>query len=108
VARLTVNTRLGGRRDGVYTAYVTAAGGGQSVRTAAAVEREKESYDLALRMIDRTGAPTVHHMLDLTGVSGLARDTWPTPYDEDGTVELRVPEGPTPSTRGSSWTRRTT
>ncbi|PIM69931.1 peptidase S8 [Streptomyces sp. JV178] len=117
--RLTVNTRLGGTLDGVYTAYVTATGGGQSVRTAAAVEREKESYDLTLRMIDRAGAPAVHHMLDLTGVSGLARDTWLTPYDKDGTVELRVPEGtyilnagivvdPEDPTKGVAWLARPT
>ncbi|MBD0844792.1 S8 family peptidase, partial [Streptomyces sp. TRM68416] len=43
---LTVNTKLGGTIDGAYSAYVTATGNGQTVRTAAAVDREVESYDL--------------------------------------------------------------
>ncbi len=34
---LTADTRLGGTVDGAYSAYVTATGGGQTVRTAAAV-----------------------------------------------------------------------
>ncbi|WP_086802985.1 S8 family peptidase [Streptomyces caniscabiei] len=91
--KVTVDTRFGGRVDGAYSAYVVAEGGGQGVRTAAAVHREEESYDVTLKMIGRDGGPAEHHMLDLTGVSGLAEDTWFTPYDKDGTVELRVPEG---------------
>ncbi|WP_199923950.1 S8 family peptidase [Streptomyces scabiei] len=90
---LIVRTRLGGNLNGAYSAYVTATGGGQGVRTAAAVQREEESYDVTLSMVDRDGKPAVHHMLDLTGISGLAQDEWFTPYDKDGTIELRVPEG---------------
>ncbi|MDX2549757.1 S8 family peptidase [Streptomyces stelliscabiei] len=116
---LIVNTRLGGNLDGAYSAYVTAKGGGQGVRTAAAVQREAESYDVTLRTVGRDGAPAVHHVLDLTGVSGLARDTWFTPYDQDGTVDLRVPEGdyilnagivvdPDDAAKGVDWLARPT
>ncbi|WP_395574626.1 S8 family peptidase [Streptomyces sp. BK79] len=90
---LTVNTKLGGTADGAYSAYVTATGGGQSVRTAAAVEREVESYDVTLKAIGRDGRPSAAYEADLTGVSGLAADTWFMPYDADGTVTVRVPKG---------------
>ncbi|MBP5877990.1 S8 family peptidase [Streptomyces scabiei] len=114
---LIVDTGPGGKLDGAYTAYVTAEGGGQSVRTAAAVEREAEAYDVTLRTVGRDGAPAVHHVLDLTGVSGLARDRWFTPYDPDGTVDLRVPAGdyildagivvdPEDATKGVDWLSR--
>ncbi|WP_217185439.1 S8 family peptidase [Streptomyces sp. AC495_CC817] len=91
--KVTADTRLGGTLDGAYTAYVVAEGGGQGVRTAAAVQREEESYDVTLKVIGRDGRPAAHHMLDLTGIAGLAEGTWFTPYDKDGTVDVRVPEG---------------
>ncbi|MFJ8143911.1 S8 family peptidase [Streptomyces sp. NPDC096048] len=90
---LTADTRLGGTVDGAYSAYVTATGGGQTVRTAAAVEREVESYDVTLKALGRDGKPTANYETDLTGVSGLATDTWFTPYEADGTVTVRVPKG---------------
>ncbi|GAA3792118.1 S8 family serine peptidase [Streptomyces phyllanthi] len=90
---LTVNTKLGGTVDGAYSAYVTATGGGQSVRTAAAVNREVESYDLTLKEIGRDGQPAKDYFADLMGVSGLAADKWLMPYDASGTVKVRVPKG---------------
>ncbi|MEU9187938.1 S8 family peptidase [Streptomyces sp. NPDC048484] len=92
-ADLKVNTKLGGTVDGAYSAYVTATGGGQSVRTAAAVQREVESYDLTLRFIGRDGNPAKYYNTNLSGVSGLAQDKWYSPYDESGTVKVRVPKG---------------
>ncbi|WP_320783870.1 S8 family peptidase [Streptomyces sp. CRN 30] len=89
----TADTRLGGTVDGAYSAYVTATGGGQSVRTAAAVLREVESYDLTLKAIGRDGQPSANYQTDLAGVSGLATDKWYQPYEADGTVTLRVPKG---------------
>jgi subtilisin family serine protease len=90
---LTADTRLGGTADGAYSAYVTATGGGQSVRTAAVVEREVESYDVTLKTVGRDGKPAANYDLDLTGVSGLGKGTWFNPYDADGTVTARVPRG---------------
>ncbi|MEU9959881.1 S8 family serine peptidase [Streptomyces sp. NPDC050982] len=92
-ADLTVNTRLGGTLDGAYSAYVTATGGGQSVRTAAAVQREVESYDVTLKFIGRDGNPAKYYGTSLDGVTGLAQDKWYSPYDESGTVKVRVPKG---------------
>ncbi|WP_229881683.1 S8 family peptidase [Streptomyces alanosinicus] len=90
---LTVNTKLGGTLDGAYSAYVTATGAGQSVRTAAAVRREVESYDVTLKFIGRDGKPAKSYTAALTGVAGRASGTDVSPYDPSGTVTVRVPKG---------------
>ncbi|MFF9521564.1 S8 family serine peptidase [Streptomyces achromogenes] len=90
---LTVDTRLGGTVDGAYSAYVTATGDGQSVRTAAAVQREVESYDVTLKFIGRDGKPAPYYEAGLTGVTGLAAGTSMSPYDKSGTVKARAPKG---------------
>ncbi|WP_443080697.1 S8 family peptidase [Streptomyces sp. PTD5-9] len=111
---LTVDTRLGGDVDGGYSAYVVGTGGGQTVRTAAAVEREIESYDLTLKIIGRDGKPAVYYENDLAGLSGPGLGTWLHPTGENGTVKLRVPKGgyvlntavytdPEDSTKGTDW-----
>ncbi|WP_314412392.1 S8 family peptidase [Streptomyces sp. DSM 40484] len=92
-ADLTADTRLGGTLDGTYSAYVTATDGGQSVRTAAAVQREAEAYDLTLKFLGRDGNPAKYYSAKLVGVSGLAQDKYYSPYDESGTVKVRVPRG---------------
>ncbi|MCX4907376.1 S8 family serine peptidase [Streptomyces sp. NBC_00878] len=68
----TVDTRLGGTVDGAYSSYVTATGGGQTVRTAAAVQREVESYDVTFKFIGRDGKPAPYNQALLMGVGGLA------------------------------------
>ncbi|MEU6574502.1 S8 family serine peptidase [Streptomyces sp. NPDC046805] len=90
---LTADTRLGGTLDGAYFAYVTATGDGQSVRAAAAVQREAESYDVTLKFIGRDGKPAPYYEADLAGVAGLANGAWFTPYDPSGTVKVRAPKG---------------
>ncbi|MFJ8462765.1 S8 family peptidase [Streptomyces swartbergensis] len=89
----TVNTKLGGTLDGAYSSYVTATGGGQTVRTAAAVQREVESYDVTLKFVGRDGKPTKNYSADLAAVSGLGKGKFFSPYDADGTVTTRVPKG---------------
>ncbi|MFI1539456.1 S8 family serine peptidase [Streptomyces anandii] len=111
---VTVDTRLGGTLDGAYFAYVTATGGGQSVRTAAAVTREAESYDVTLKVIGRDGRPTKNYETDLEGLSGPGSSTYISPYDPSGTVTVRVLKGtyllnsllvidPDDFTKGSDW-----
>ncbi|MCX5109851.1 S8 family serine peptidase [Streptomyces sp. NBC_00378] len=90
---LTVNTKLGGTADGTYSAYVVGTGGGQSVRTAAAVEREIESYDLTVRTIGRDGKPAEFAEADLFGLSGTALGQWLSPTVTDGMAKVRVPRG---------------
>jgi hypothetical protein len=90
---LTVNTKLGGTADGSYSAYVVGTGGGQTVRTAAAVEREVESYDLTIKTIGRDGKPAKFHESQLYGLSGAASGVWMSPTATDGTAKVRVPKG---------------
>ncbi|MDC2956839.1 S8 family serine peptidase [Streptomyces gilvifuscus] len=89
----TVDTKLGGTVDGAYSSYVTATGDGQTVRTAAAVQREVESYDVTLKFIGRDGKPAPYYSADMAGVAGLANGQWLSPYDKSGTVKVRAPKG---------------
>ncbi|MFD4509942.1 S8 family serine peptidase [Streptomyces sp. NPDC058457] len=91
---VTVNTKLGGTLDGAYSAYVTATGGGQSIRTAAAVTREVQSYTVTVKHIGRDGNPTGVYSTDLAGYSGLGngRD-YVVPVSDSGTASFRVPKG---------------
>nr|BAA12040.1 subtilisin-like protease [Streptomyces albogriseolus] len=90
---VTADTRLGGAVDGTYSAYVVATGAGQSVRTAAAVEREVESYNVTLKVLDRSGKATANYMAYLSGLTGLGKDRSYAPYEADGAVSVRVPKG---------------
>ncbi|WP_228044107.1 S8 family peptidase [Streptomyces ferrugineus] len=93
---LTVNTRLGGTTDGGYSLYVTATGDGQTVRTAAGVDREVESYDVTVKYIGRDGepAPATRTSSKLTGVSGPRKgySASLTP-DASGTARIRLAKG---------------
>lgn len=90
----TVNTKLGGTVDGNYSAYVTATGGGQTVRTAAAVQREVESYDVTVKHIGKDGQPTKDYNTVLFGYSGLADQRfYAVTVDESGTTKMRLPKG---------------
>ncbi|WP_369248827.1 S8 family serine peptidase [Streptomyces sp. R41] len=89
---VTVNTKLGGTTDGAYSAYVTATGGGQSVRTAAAVQREVESYDVKLKYLVRDGQQPIH-LTDLYAYSGLANGRDFFSQGTGATETIRVPKG---------------
>ncbi|MFJ5850153.1 S8 family peptidase [Streptomyces sp. NPDC092903] len=90
---LTVNTKLGGTAVGSYSASLVATGGGQTVRTSAAVERERESYDLTLKTIGRDGKPAAFTTGDVYGIGGASSGLWESPESVDGTAKLRVPKG---------------
>ncbi|MET9297103.1 S8 family peptidase [Streptomyces sp. NPDC003077] len=90
---LTADTRPGGNDDGAYTAYVLARGGDQTVRTAAAVVREVESYDVTFRHLGRDGAPATSYDTSLTGIAGLGQGQTFTPFAADGTATARLPKG---------------
>ncbi|MEV7077484.1 S8 family serine peptidase [Streptomyces sp. NPDC093516] len=90
----TVNTKLGGTLDGAYSSYVTATGGGQTVRTAAAVQREVESYDVTLKHIGRDGKPATGYATDVAGYAGLGKERSYSVGDApSGSVTLRLPKG---------------
>ncbi|MFC8436550.1 S8 family serine peptidase, partial [Streptomyces sp. NPDC057253] len=91
---VTVNTKLGGTLDGAYSAYVTATGGGQTVRTAAAVQREVESYDVTIKHIGRDGQPTPDYNTILLGYTGLAENRgYQVTVSDSGTTTMRLPKG---------------
>ncbi|GAA3869158.1 S8 family serine peptidase [Streptomyces lacrimifluminis] len=90
----TVNTKLGGTLDGAYSSYVTATAGAQSVRTAAAVNREVESYDVTVKHIDKAGQPTGEYYTVLLGYAGLGTGRgYQVPTAATGTTTMRLPKG---------------
>ncbi|MEU6371633.1 S8 family serine peptidase [Streptomyces sp. NPDC046909] len=87
---VTVNAKPGGSVNGMYSAYVTATGGGLSVRTAVGVEREPEAYSLTVKYVNRPGQTPVH----LTTLSTTTRgDGGYTNQTSADTVTFRVPKG---------------
>ncbi len=90
---LTADTRLGGAEVGAYSAYVVATGGGQSVRTAAVVDRERESYDVTLKAISRTGKVPTAADAELSGLGGSADGASYSSGFKNGVAKVRVPKG---------------
>ncbi|MFG1807320.1 S8 family serine peptidase [Streptomyces sp. NPDC049040] len=91
---VTVDTTLGGSVDGAYTAYVTATSAdGQTVRTAAGVLREVESYDVTVKHLDRQGKATAAYDTWLYPMSGDQVGSFIPVYDASGTATIRVPKG---------------
>ena len=90
---LTADTRLGGSADGSYSATVVASGGGQTVRTAAAVERESESYDVTFNTIGRDGAASTTWQADLKGYRESAAGQRFFPDLSSGSTTVRLPRG---------------
>ncbi|MFG3408244.1 S8 family serine peptidase [Streptomyces sp. NPDC048142] len=90
---LTADTRLGGTVDGSYSTTVVASGGGRSVRTAAAVEREAESYEVTFRTTGRDGAPSTGWQADLKGYDGSASGLRFFPDLSSGSATVRLPRG---------------
>ncbi|MGW6461465.1 S8 family serine peptidase, partial [Streptomyces sp. NPDC055078] len=115
---LTADTRLGGTVEGAYSAFVTATDGEQSVRTAATVNREPESYDLTVRYLGRDGKGAKGHFGYLVGRSGEANGKFiEATAANSSTVTVRVPKGSysfnswvmedrQDSTKGSDWLAR--
>jgi len=87
---VTADTRLGGSLNGAYSLTVTATGGGQTVRTAGAVDREAESYDLTVKNIGRDGKTARSwHAVVADYADGGEHDL----YGENGTATVRLPKG---------------
>ncbi|CAG6390780.1 Subtilase family protein [Actinacidiphila cocklensis] len=91
---VTVDTTLGGSVDGAYTAFITATSAdGQTVRTAAGVTREVESYDVTVKHLDRLGKATGAYDTALFPMSGDLAGQFIPVYGADGTATIRVPKG---------------
>ncbi|MCT9075158.1 S8 family peptidase [Streptomyces fulvoviolaceus] len=87
---VTVNTKLGGKLDGTYSAYVTATGDGTIVRGAVGVLRETEMYDVTVKFINRPGQTPTHFTTLASTVRGSGGYTSQTTAN---TVTFRVPKG---------------
>ncbi|OWA26769.1 S8 family peptidase [Streptomyces sp. CS057] len=90
---LTADTRLGGTVDGSYATTVVATGGGRTVRTAAAVDREAETYEVTFRATGRDGAPSTGWQADLKGHTGIASGLRFFPDLSSGSTTVRLPRG---------------
>ncbi|GAB3472620.1 S8 family peptidase [Actinophytocola sediminis] len=87
---LTVNTAVPAA-EGAFGAHLLAtAEDGTRVATPVAVDREPESYDLTLRTLDATGAPTDDHF---SFVFGIDQQRYRPVPGIDGTGTLRVRAG---------------
>ncbi|GAA3038494.1 S8 family peptidase [Actinokineospora globicatena] len=89
-AKVTGDSRLG-TLDGGYSGAVTATGGGQSLSTPVALDREVESYDVRLRYLGPDGKPSTDWR---TLAIGLYSDYFggATP-DASGVATVRLPKG---------------
>ncbi|MFJ8229219.1 S8 family peptidase [Streptomyces sp. NPDC094448] len=88
---LTADTTLGGTVNGSYSATVVASGGGQTVRTPAAVDRESESYNVTLKGIGRDGATSGAWQAELVNLA--AEEHAFAPDLSSGSAVLRLPRG---------------
>lgn len=89
-ATITVNTALPAA-EGAFGAHIVATDDtGVQVATPVAVDREPESYDLTLRTLDATGAPTDNHY---SFVFGIDQERFRPVPGIDGTGTLRVRAG---------------
>jgi subtilisin family serine protease len=86
---LTTDTKVEAA-DGIYSGALVASGGGTTVRTPAAVNREVESYDLTLTFLDHDGNPTPNYwfrFVDHTKAKAYVAN------EESATTVARVPKG---------------
>ncbi|GLZ39052.1 S8 family serine peptidase [Actinokineospora sp. NBRC 105648] len=86
---LTVNTAVPAE-DKAFSTWVVAEGGTQKITTPVAVDREPESYDLTLRTLDPSGAPSDRNFSLVWGVS---LDRYRPVATVDGKGVLRVRKG---------------
>jgi subtilisin family serine protease len=90
-ATLTTNTAVPGP-DGVYggALIATSADGRTVVRTPVGVEREVESYDLALSFLDSQGQPTPYYAVRIVDIEHPRAYL---PGADSATVTARLPKG---------------
>ncbi|MCI4146636.1 S8 family serine peptidase [Streptomyces sp. MMS20-AI2-20] len=87
---VTADTTLGGDLYGAYSTELVATGDGQRVRTAGAVVREAEVYDLTLRHLDRSGRKAA---VFSTVLSDLDQGNHTLITNDSGSTTFRLPRG---------------
>ncbi len=86
---VTADTTIAGP-DGLYSGQLLASSGGVRVSTPIGINKEVESYDLALSHVDRTGAPATGYVTVVTGADGRPG---PLLFGPAGTATARLPKG---------------
>ncbi|QES23375.1 serine protease [Streptomyces venezuelae] len=85
------------RRSVLRTLALAGVLAGTSLSTpnplAVAADGAPETYALTIRHLDRAGAATGGYQTTVTGISGPGAEASATPYDESGTVTVRLPKG---------------
>ncbi|MEU6625962.1 serine protease [Streptomyces litmocidini] len=92
----TAEPRTAGRRTvlrALALAGVLAGTTFSALPPAAAAAGAPETHTLTIRHLDRAGHATGGYSTHVTGISGPGAQEEATPYDESGTVTLRLPEG---------------
>ncbi|MGW2057006.1 S8 family peptidase [Streptomyces sp. NPDC001840] len=89
---ITADPTLGGDTEGVYSLAVTATGDGRSVRTAGALNREGEMYNLTLKATARDGSAPADG--DWTAfIYDLGAQTMVRVSGDKGSAQVRLPRG---------------
>ncbi|WP_435971195.1 serine protease [Streptomyces sp. Qhu_M48] len=94
--RRTARAPATNRRTILRSLALTAALTGTSLSALAPVataDGAPETYTLTIRHLDRAGAATQGYRTHVTGISGPGASEELTPYDESGTVTVRLPKG---------------
>ncbi|WP_143060288.1 serine protease [Streptomyces sp. TLI_105] len=112
----TAGPRTAGRRTVLRTLALAGVLAGTTFSapppTAVAASEAPETYTLTIRHLDRAGHATGGYRTHVTGISGPGAREEAAPYDESGTVTVRLPKGrylldstlygPDPAT-GTDW-----
>ncbi|MEU0405758.1 serine protease [Streptomyces sp. NPDC006197] len=112
----TAEPRTTGRRTVLRTLALAGVLAGTTLSalppTAVAASGVSETYTLTIRHLDRAGHATGGYRTHVTGISGRGAREEAAPYDESGTVTVRLPKGrylldstlygPDPAT-GTDW-----
>jgi hypothetical protein len=86
---VTGDTKLA-TTDGAHAGTVVATSGDTVTRTPVGITREEEKHNLTLNYVDEHGQPTSRYN---TQVFGLDDGSMTLPYDDDGSVTVRLPKG---------------
>ncbi|MFE4664070.1 S8 family serine peptidase [Streptomyces sp. NPDC056716] len=89
---VTADTRVGGEADGAYSLTLTAAGDGQSVRSAGGLDRAGNTYEVTIEATGRDGLPPGIFSW-AAWLTGLGNGVFELVRGENGTATVEVPAG---------------
>ncbi|WP_186763221.1 S8 family peptidase [Lentzea tibetensis] len=89
-AAVSVRSNPSVLKPGQFSGRLTATGGGAVVQTVVGLSGERESYDVTVELIDRTGAPASD---DLEHAVGFFGAEYAPIYVQQGQGKVRLPKG---------------